>query len=420
MTDIICRCGEPWDSTGGLHHSHSDLTWWQYEQLVRGLGCPSCEGEFAQTPEADDAWRRSVQFLANGSCKGGQPYPGFPLSVAPHWHRAYRGENDEPTYKEAATTPELAPLAGFDGDLVMFPSWLRDHHDQDILWFAMPSDHFVGGPAMQDGADRVREVNWGVVEKVLVNHPYIEIDRAGRPWVGLARYASGRLEVFTTPTPECPGGKAVATVIDEFLTAVYNDPCLDDEAMSARESELREAAINEWMEDAEEEIAAAWGLGAWGRDTDRVAVVLYRQPEGGGPSIAERFFADYPTSGSSWDGKDPDVDKLIENYFDEACPRGPLGWIFVETPEPEIWMVIPKIPGISDLKFLPGYVVQSTGSISWVWRMPDSQVKWTRFGNLEETRWDLLPVAARRAINEALADDADDADTDDAPPEAFR
>lgn len=45
MSDILCRiCGEPWDCTGGLHHSHVDMPQHHYEQLIRGVGCPSCQG----------------------------------------------------------------------------------------------------------------------------------------------------------------------------------------------------------------------------------------------------------------------------------------------------------------------------------------------------------------------------------------
>ena len=71
MADIICRvCGEPWDSTGGLHHSHSDLTWWQYKQLIHGMGCPCCGGEYPEHTDTEarndifDRWESSIVNLA--------------------------------------------------------------------------------------------------------------------------------------------------------------------------------------------------------------------------------------------------------------------------------------------------------------------------------------------------------------------
>ena len=75
MTDLICRvCGEGWDSTGGLHYSHSDLTWWQYEQLVHGVGCPCCAGERPEglDPETRasyyNRWLDSIHYLSEGMC----------------------------------------------------------------------------------------------------------------------------------------------------------------------------------------------------------------------------------------------------------------------------------------------------------------------------------------------------------------
>ena len=53
MSDICCaRCGEPWDSTGGLHYTHSDLREDAYTALLEGRGCPCCEGD----PIANESW----------------------------------------------------------------------------------------------------------------------------------------------------------------------------------------------------------------------------------------------------------------------------------------------------------------------------------------------------------------------------
>lgn len=84
MASICCaRCGEPWDSTGGIHHSHSDLTEKQYQLLLEGRGCPTCCGDpmnhagFAEAiamggdehemrQEAVRQWRRSIEALSEG------------------------------------------------------------------------------------------------------------------------------------------------------------------------------------------------------------------------------------------------------------------------------------------------------------------------------------------------------------------
>ena len=77
MADIICaRCGEPWDCTGGLHHSHTDLCEEDFEALLHGGGCPSCTSNLqgladdpndaAYDPENITRWQRSVERLSEG------------------------------------------------------------------------------------------------------------------------------------------------------------------------------------------------------------------------------------------------------------------------------------------------------------------------------------------------------------------
>lgn len=84
MSSIFCaRCGEPWDSTGGIHYSHSDLTEKQYQLLLEGRGCPCCQGDPMNHPGFEEAvdeghdplemkheavrqWRRSIEALSEG------------------------------------------------------------------------------------------------------------------------------------------------------------------------------------------------------------------------------------------------------------------------------------------------------------------------------------------------------------------
>jgi len=83
MSNIICaRCGEPWDCTGGLHHSHTDLNVIQYEVLLEGRGCPVCHGDPQHFVDIDGMtvdeindedrkewikqWRESIERLSEG------------------------------------------------------------------------------------------------------------------------------------------------------------------------------------------------------------------------------------------------------------------------------------------------------------------------------------------------------------------
>ena len=44
MPDIICRnCGEPWDAYGARHGD--DMSPSEYQMLIKGIGCPTCEGK---------------------------------------------------------------------------------------------------------------------------------------------------------------------------------------------------------------------------------------------------------------------------------------------------------------------------------------------------------------------------------------
>ena len=75
MAEIYCKqCAEPWDSTGGLHWSHTDLDAYEHERLIRGIGCPCCPGKIAVcAPITDEEraimaeqWERSIIALSEG------------------------------------------------------------------------------------------------------------------------------------------------------------------------------------------------------------------------------------------------------------------------------------------------------------------------------------------------------------------
>lgn len=68
MSDIICaRCGEPWDSTGGLHYSNSDLDKESYQELLQGICCPCCDCEKPKLTDSQiEAWQTSIERLSDG------------------------------------------------------------------------------------------------------------------------------------------------------------------------------------------------------------------------------------------------------------------------------------------------------------------------------------------------------------------
>ena len=69
MSDIKCaKCGEPWDSSGGLHYTHSDLTVLDYAKLVWGESCPCCKDSGQEaTDETVLDWQKSIERLSEGN-----------------------------------------------------------------------------------------------------------------------------------------------------------------------------------------------------------------------------------------------------------------------------------------------------------------------------------------------------------------
>lgn len=83
MGDIHCRCGELW-SFRGLHYTTSDLPWYHARELIRGAGCPACQGEFDGS--RDDRWRRDVERESEGEILfhrpwGEEGYQGYGRTV---------------------------------------------------------------------------------------------------------------------------------------------------------------------------------------------------------------------------------------------------------------------------------------------------------------------------------------------------
>jgi len=73
VSQIICaRCGEPWDSTGGLHFTHSDLVEADYDRLLAGSGCLCCRENIAGGSEEYafiKEWQHSIERMSEGVTK---------------------------------------------------------------------------------------------------------------------------------------------------------------------------------------------------------------------------------------------------------------------------------------------------------------------------------------------------------------
>ena len=82
MSDVTCRiCGEPWN-TWGVQTDKGDLSHDEYRTLIRGEGCPHCEG-FPLCANCGHTWRgHSKQVYGPGGgpcseinyCYGIDPY----------------------------------------------------------------------------------------------------------------------------------------------------------------------------------------------------------------------------------------------------------------------------------------------------------------------------------------------------------
>lgn len=252
MADIICRCGEPWDSTGGLHFSHSDLPWHSYDQLVRGMGCPCCEGKFRPSVARDMAWRESLEALSEGL----EPFDGWPDPTAPKYGDTKKGK--------FIYVPRECPPGFADID----PGFLARIDDLAAMRVEMESRDEVQGPIDVDPKriyevkdilntgfwirfrpDLVREhgslggrVNYDAVVEALEelrtkgNEVYTSLDDG--VCVCIANLYGGEVRVFN----------CVDTLL-ELSNALGNYPILNDLAFSEAESKAKDKIWEELVED---------------------------------------------------------------------------------------------------------------------------------------------------------------------------
>ena len=137
MTQIQCRiCQEPYDCTGGLHYTHTDLNAWEFEQFIKGYGCPCCQGELdyevTEDEKADrtNAWARSLQ----GATDETVPYPNFYDQLRVNWQTGL-WIDEPPSLKEVLAKG----LYGLDPDALSAENF---DSGESALWYQMGNEHY--------------------------------------------------------------------------------------------------------------------------------------------------------------------------------------------------------------------------------------------------------------------------------------
>lgn len=89
MPDVYCRvCGEPWGCSG-INYTTTDVPWWVWEQIIKGMGCPCCATKYAgditheEHSTREHRWRNSVRSVVDGSLSA--PWAGYPDPVRPSY-----------------------------------------------------------------------------------------------------------------------------------------------------------------------------------------------------------------------------------------------------------------------------------------------------------------------------------------------
>ena len=215
--DIHCaKCGEPWDSTGGLHHSHSDMTWWEYEQLVQGLGCPCCGGTQRGITGFQDEWLDSLRALSEGTIVTEEDVKERRRSwVADYW--------------------QLTP-PGWWHSLSESPSGVGLYGDE--LWYCF-EDHI---PMRSGASDTVLQANWDSAYEIFGT----ALSHRNRVLIGTYDEDTDALEF-----DEVLYKRAV-----EFEAALEDYPVYDEERLSALEHERREEdrdlMVARWQDEIEQ------------------------------------------------------------------------------------------------------------------------------------------------------------------------
>ncbi len=264
MTDIVCRvCGEPYDCSRGLRHDHTDLTEWQFNEFLKGLGCPCCDGELRRRDENDDLvpddtelsqdekdrrtlkWAQSLQSASDEVT----PFPGFDEAVNSPW-RTGEWTGEPPSFWEALLPADKAKLQVIGGEnLNMFELDHQEFSGSGLICnvlYEMSSDWFSS-----DLSDLVRNVNYDAF--VAQVDELCRITQHTSPFVWLGH----ELRVCVAKYFEDGSyslNEKLLDLIYETERSLADYPCLDDEELSRREAEQQQEAwdyaLRERVDDA--------------------------------------------------------------------------------------------------------------------------------------------------------------------------
>lgn len=265
MTDVICRvCGEPWDCTGGLHFSHTDMQWWEFEAFIQGNGCPCCEGVrridhvLEDIPGLNAQWQRSLMAATDEI----EPWSGFLQD--PFQHVSKPWPTHEPRLIDVITREEAIVLGGFDERIV------EERLDEPgrvtglpvvELWVPVDEAYY----SVSDDADLVLVSNAHVMRA--------DLDREGIKW--RERAFAIQVLVGCMIGPKLMVFEKAAKWVEDVERALADYPLLDDQDYSQREHDAR----LEMIEQDGRYLVKADAPGDW---PGRVVDWLYRNDRGYG------------------------------------------------------------------------------------------------------------------------------------------
>lgn len=297
MADVVCRvCGEGWDCTGGLHPSHMDVEYWQYSQIIHGLGCPCCKGEGHGTTY-DNQWFASISALSEGQVQVATDLdrPEF----RPGWLTDQWQDQAPPWWWSLGERPAgVEVIDDYDSDAVVYN-----------LDTALPIAE-VGDPLLVSNFQALKN-EFG--PELCCTHP------RGGGWcvvVGQLDAATGELLEFN---------QAWYDRLREIEAQLRDQPVLDEELMSHLEMGDRE-------KEAEEQVQA------WSNELDR----LFGHSGGIPPSLEQRLVhLLLDQQEMKWDRSEASFRQWLAAVNHQLGPEvgRPAGWRVIQTIEPQCWLV---------------------------------------------------------------------------------
>lgn len=404
MADIVCRvCQDRWGSTGGLHFSHSDLPWFQYDLLIRGCGCPTCEGvRPAGVTEGafDDTWRRSVAFLSDGSVTG-DPYPGWPV---PTWPDYCRRPTGDPEYRDANDDPwdSLIPAAikvrFKDKNYQLGQCPLRADMEEPKYLAQRPdkvSVHWAGlwvrllEEKISDHRDAplLEQSNGRALVKMMEDRVrHWEVDDDGAFWLAVGYIRYGKAWTF----------ESVITFIDEVERTLQDTHALDEEDYDKEVEAKKDEVL--------EEILRGLNLAGWCGVPDEI-LGLYLETQ------RSEIMTEIELNGRGEAQRTPDKKffrKLLAPHFPPQHHE-----ILKATADPQVYALFQKpfelmASSVTSVSVVPGIMIfarsRKAGSEVAIELRPAKEIQISQFakegsyGQLNYVKWEHLGLELQRCI----------------------